>query len=87
MVKTDKSSLQHKLEEHQSCLTPDNLPSITASVIDGGYLLHSVLSKVTKRSSFGDIAHTRISKWNALVIQRWTGSLIGLLHCKETMGI
>ena len=61
MVKTDKSSLQHKLEEHQSCLTPDNLPSITASVIDGGYLLHSVLSKVTKRSSFGDIARTLLA--------------------------
>ena len=58
---TDKALLLPLLEDYQKCLTPGKLPTISATIIDGGNLLHSVLSKMTKCATYGEIARTLLS--------------------------
>ena len=62
MMKTNKADLQKKLEEYQKYLTPAELPTISATIIDGGLLLHSILSNILRMTTFGELARTLLSQ-------------------------
>ena len=55
-IKTDKSKLLRKLEYLQSGFTNTPLPPIDVTLIDGGLLMHSLLSVIGKITSYGDLA-------------------------------
>ena len=55
-IKTDKSKLLRKLEDLQSGFTNITLPPIDVTLIDGGLLMHSLLSVIGKITSYGDLA-------------------------------
>ena len=62
MTTTEKSKMMKVLGKYQECLARQDLPEITACMIDGGLLLHSSLEGNFRMPTFGDVAKIIISQ-------------------------
>ena len=61
LLKTEKSKFLDKLEALQEGFTDTHLPTINATLIDGGLLIHSFLSAIGRITSYGNLARTLLS--------------------------
>lgn len=59
-LKTDKSKLMHKLEDLQEGFT-DNFSPVNVTLIDGGLLIHSLLSEMVRIKSYRQLARNLLS--------------------------
>ena len=60
-LKTEKRKLLNKLEELQDGFTKTPLPQTDVTLVDGGLLIHSLLSAIGNIASYGNLARTLLA--------------------------